>query len=320
MLEDGICYINGQFVSANDARVSIFDRGFTSGEGVYDVTRSYAQKLFRLDQHVRRLFRSLRYCRLDCGMSMQEMTKISIDIFERNAKLLPHDEDCNLWQVVSRGVDRFAKGKPVPCTVAISCVPIGYHAFAREFVEGCIVITPSTRRIPPQSLEAKAKITNKMNHTQASFEARAVHPRAIPLMLDMNGNISETHNGNFFFVSDGRVCTPTDRNILAGITRLTVIELAGKMGLPVVEGDFTPYDVYCADEAFTVSTSPALLPVKSLNGALIGNSIPGPITLRLMTAWREMVGVDFVGQALSHVGDADKQRLIGEWEKISADT
>jgi branched-chain amino acid aminotransferase len=271
-MEDGVCYVNGSFVPATEAKVSIFDRGFTSGEGVYDVTRSFGHKLFKLDEHVARLYRSLKYTRIDCGMPAEEMTRLSIEIFERNKHLLAPDDDCALWQVVSRGADRFAKGRPVAATVTIFCVPIAYHGFAREYVEGCIVVTPSTRRIPPQSLEAKAKITNKVNHTMAAFEAKQVNPRATPLMLDLDGNISETHLGNFFFVSGGKLCTSADRTVLAGVTRSTLFSMAAELGIAGVE----PYDVYCADEAFTASTSPTIVPVKSLNGSAIGTAADNP--------------------------------------------
>ena len=315
-MEEGICYVNGSFVPASEAKISIFDRGFTSGEGVYDVTRSFGHKLFKLEEHIARLYRSLKYTRINCGMSAGEMTQLSLDIFARNTQLLAPDDDCALWQVVSRGVDRFAKGRPVSASITIFCLPIAYHSFAREYVEGCILVTPSTRRTPPQSLEAKAKITNKMNHTVAAFEAKQVNPRATPLMLDLDGNISETHLGNFFFVSDGKLCTSTDRTVLGGVTRSTLFSMADDMGIPLVEGNFTPYDVYCADEAFTASTSPTMMPVRSLNGVAIGTGVPGPVTLKLMRAWEKMVGIDFVSQAIGHIDDQNKQRLLGEWAKL----
>jgi branched-chain amino acid aminotransferase len=314
-MQEGICYVNGSFVPASEAKVSIFDRGFTSGEGVYDVARSFGHKLFKLDEHIARLYRSLKYVRIDCGMPVEEMTKLSKEVFERNKHLMAPDDDCALWQVVSRGNDRLAKGK-VAATVTVFCVPIAYHNFAREYVEGCIVVTPSTRRIPPQSLEAKAKITNKVNHTMAAFEAKQVNPRATPLMLDLDGNISETHLGNFFFVQNGKLCTSTDRTVLGGVTRATLFSMANDLGIPVVEGNYTPYDVYCADEAFTASTSPSVVPVKSLNGVAIGTAMPGPITLTLMREWEKLVGIDFVSQAIGHIDDRDKQSLLGEWAKL----
>jgi branched-chain amino acid aminotransferase len=314
-MSESICYVNGEFCPASEAKISVFDRGFTGGEGVYDVTRSFGHKPFKLNDHVARLYRSLRYTHIDCGITLEEMTRLSLDVFERNKPLLGHDDDCAVWQVITRGKGWYHSGPP-RASVVIFCVPVAFENFARDYIEGCPIVIPSTRRTPSQSLEAKAKITNKMNHVIAAYEAKLAGARATPLMLDIDGNISETHMGNFFFVSGGKLCTSSEKTVLGGITRSTIIKMAGEMGIGVVEGDFTPYDVYSAEEAFTASTSPTMVPVKSLNGSPIGNALPGPVTLRLIKAWNAMVGIDIVGQALSHLADRDKQHLLGEWERI----
>jgi branched-chain amino acid aminotransferase len=302
-------------VPANEAKVSVFDRGFTAGEGVYDVTRSFKGKLFKLDEHVDRLYRSLRYTHIPCKLSKAEMTRLSIECFERNKDLYGPEGDGVLWQIVSRGLVHYRK-PPVPETVVIFCVPVDFEGFAREYVNGAIVVIPATRRTPPQSLESRAKICNKMNHAMAVWEAKQVHPKALPLMLDLNGNISELNAANFFFVSDGKVCTSTDRNVLGGVSRATAMEIARNLGIPVVEGDFTPYDVAVADEAFYTTTSPSMVPVKTFNGAPIGEGVPGPVTLRIIEAWIDLVGLDFVGQALAHVEDKDKQQYLGRWAEM----
>ena len=185
---------------------------------------------------------------------------------------------------------------------------VNFPEFASFYVEGAPVIIPSTRRIPPQCLESKAKITNKMNHNMAAFEAKQGDPRAIPLMLDIDGNLSETSAHNFFLVIDGKLCTPSDRNVLGGITKAVIFDLAKQLGVEVVEGNYTPFDLYNAEEAFLASTSPTFVPVKTVNGAKIGKGAPGPVTLRLIGAWNKMVGMDIVDQALSHL---DKQSATG---------
>ncbi len=311
-MQDSVCYVDGGFVAASEARVSVFDKGFTSGEGVYDVTRSYRHKLFKLDEHVARLYRSLRYTHIDCGIAVDEMTRLSIETFERNKHLLGPEDDGAIWQVISRGGFRGAR----PATVVLFWVPVAFESFARGYLDGLKLMTPSTRRTPPQCLESKAKITNKMNHAIALHEAQQIDPKCVPLMLDIDGNISETNSSNFFFFAGGKLCTSTDRNVLQGVTRATVFELAAELGIPVVEGDFTPYDVYIADEAFVAGTSPTMLPVKSLNGTKIGNAIPGPITMRLIKAWNKMVGLDYVAQALAHLKGDEKQRSLGEWAHL----
>jgi branched-chain amino acid aminotransferase len=312
---DGVCYVDGEFVPANEAKVSVFDRGYTGGEGVYDCTRSFGHKLFQLDQHMARLYRSIHYTHLDCDIPIDEMTRLTNELFDRNKYLLGPDDDWVVWNLVSRGAREGSGGKASAIAV-IFCVPVAFARFARDYLEGAMLMTPSIRRTQPQSLESRAKICNKMNHVMALYEAQQVDPRCMPLMLDVNGNISELHMANFFFVSGGKLCTSTERNVLAGISRATTMTLARELGIPVVEGDFTPYDVYVADEAFYTSVSPSIAPVKSLNGTGIGRGTPGPITLRLIKKWGELVGLDFVGQAIAHLKEADKQKALGEWAEL----
>jgi branched-chain amino acid aminotransferase len=318
-MEERIVYLNGAFVPESQAKVSVLDSGFNAGDGVYDVTRTFRHKPFKLREHTERLFRSLYYTRIDCGMSLEEMERTTLEVLERNKPLLGENEDCALWQVVSRGV-RSSTGNRVSgrATVTVYSVIVNFPEFASFYVEGAPLIIPSTRRIPPQCLESKAKITNKMNHNMAAFEAKQVDPRAIPLMLDIDGNLSETSAHNFFLVIDGQLCTPTDRNVLGGITKAVIFDLAKQLGVEIVDGNYTPYDLYNAEEAFLASTSPTFVPVRTVNGAKIGNGAPGPVTVRLIAAWNKMVGMDIVDQALSHLDKQERDRLLGLWKSKKA--
>ena len=318
-MEERIVYLSGAFVPESQAKVSVLDSGFNAGDGVYDVTRTFRHKPFKLREHTERLFRSLYYTRIDCSMSLEEMEKTTLEVLERNKPLLGENEDCALWQVVSRGV-RSSTGNRVSghATVTVYSVIVNFPEFASFYVEGAPLVIPSTRRIPPQCLESKAKITNKMNHNMAAFEAKQVDPRAIPLMLDIDGNLSETSAHNFFLVIDGKLCTPTDRNVLGGITKAVIFDLAQQLGVEIVEGDYTPYDLYNAEEAFLASTSPTFVPVRTVNGAKIGKGAPGPVTVRLIAAWNKMVGIDIVDQALSHLDKQERDRLLGLWQSKKA--
>jgi branched-chain amino acid aminotransferase len=318
-MEERIVYLNGAFVPESQAKVSVLDSGFNAGDGVYDVTRTFGHKPFRLREHTERLFRSLKYTRIDCGMSLEEMEKTTLEVLERNKPLLRANEDLALWQVVSRGV-RSSTGNRVAggATVTVYSVIVNFPEFASFYVEGAPIVIPSTRRIPPECLESKAKITNKMNHNMASFEARQADPRAIPLMLDIDGNLSETSAHNFFLVVDGKLCTPSDRNVLGGITKEAIFGLAKQLGIEIAEGNFTPYDLYTAEEAFLASTSPTFIPVRTVNGAKIGKGAPGPMTLRLIGAWNKMVGMDIVDQALSHLSENERDRLMELWRNKKA--
>ena len=318
-MAEKIVYLNGSFVPESEAKVSVLDSGFNAGDGVYDVTRTFAHKPFRLRDHTARLFRSLRYTRIDCGLSPAEVENITLQVLERNKPMLEQNEEVALWQVVSRGV-RSSRGNRTmgKATVAIYCISIGFEEFARQYLDGVKLVIPSTRRIPPQCLEPKAKINNKMNHNMAIFEAKQVDPQAIPLMLDLDGNISESNAHNFFLVCNGRLCTPANKNVLDGITKDALFELAAKLEIEVMDGDFTPYDAYNAEEAFLASTSPTILPVQSINGVRPTKEVPGPVTKRLIRAWSDMVGLDIVAQALSHLGPGERERLLREWQAMLA--
>jgi branched-chain amino acid aminotransferase len=315
-MKEKIVYLNGSFVPESDAKVSVLDYGFNAGDGVYDVTRTFAHRPFKLKEHTQRLFRSLYYTRIECGLTVDEMERTTLEVFERNRPLLEKEEEVAIWQVVSRGV-RSSGGQRVTggATVAIYCVTVNFKEFARHYVEGAKIVISSTRRIPPQCLEPKAKVTNKMNHNMAIFEARQVDPAAIPLMLDIHGNLGESNAHNFFLVIGGKLCTPEGKNVLGGITRETLFSLAGEQRIEVSEGDFTPYDLYNAEEAFLASTSPTIVPIQSVNGVKIGRRTPGPVTTRLIQAWSRMVGVDIVLQALGHLAPDERKSLLQIWSE-----
>lgn len=314
-MAERVVYLNGNFVPESKASISIFDRGFTSGDGIYEATRTFRHKLFRLTDHIDRLYNSLNYCRIDIALSPAEMESVCTELVERNLALIDQDDDYSLWHVITRGVRTPGTTNMEGPTVAIFLQPVDFVRYAAAYLEGMALVTPATRRIPPQCLDPKAKITNKMNHNQALFEAQQVDPAAIPLMLDMDGNLCETDTTNVFFVSKGRLFTPTARTVLGGITRQVVFELAAKLGIDVEEGNFTPFDMYNADEAFLSGTSGSIAPVKALNGKSVGSALPGPITLRLIRAWNELLGYDYVAQAISHLGDNESKDLMAVWEK-----
>lgn len=312
-MTDKIVYLNGEFVPQGEAKVSVMDWGFSGGDGVYEATRTFGHELFRLDDHLDRLERSLAYTRIDSGLTRDELAAASRETVARNIGQIGADDELVLWHVISRG-DRLAGDAAAP-TVVMYCLDLPFASIARSYLEGVRLVTPGVRRTPPQCADPKAKLTNRMNQLQAKFEAAQSDPDALPLMLDVDGNIAESNTANFFFVSGGRLCTSLPRNVLGGITRMVIFELAEKQGLEVVEDNFTPYDVYNADEAFLAGTSGTIVPAISLNASPVGGEPPGPVTLRLIRAWNDMAGIDFVAQALRHLGDNEREPALAEWAR-----
>ncbi|MFZ5789281.1 MAG: aminotransferase class IV [Pseudomonadota bacterium] len=296
-----VAYFNGKIVPERDVLIPFRDRGFIAGDAVFDTARSFRHKIFRLAAHIERLYRSLRYVRIDPGVSPREMTAITEDVFERNRHLLDADEDYWVSQRVSRGLntdDRALGGKMQP-TVIVECQPLPLKSRAKLYRDGIAVVVPSVRRAAPDMLSPRAKTHNYLNLVMGDIEAREADPEGWAILLDVNGNISEGIGSNFFMVRDGVVITPQSRYVLPGVSRAVAIELAGKLGIPVEERDIDLYDAYTADEAFLTSTSLCICPVRSVNGRpMAEKAIPGPVTQRLIDAYAELVGMDFVGQYL----------------------
>ena len=304
-----LAYVNGKLVPESQAVVSAFDRGLRWGDGIYEAEVTFRGKIFKLEQHVDRLYRSLVYTRINPGLTKDEMIHAIQSVAEANAKLLGENDEYIVTQVVTRGaMTATGRVSGLRATVVIYCQLIPYAEFAKYYVQGVRLITPSIRRIPPQCLSPKGKIANRMNLILADLEVRDRDPEASALMLDVDGNITETSAANFMFVSSRRLMLPSRRGVLGGISMETVLELAKKLELPVVEGDYSPFDVYTADEAFLTSSLFRILPVAHLNGIKIGVETPGPVTRSLLKTWSDLVGVDIVARALSCLGNPQLAR------------
>jgi branched-chain amino acid aminotransferase len=300
---DRIAYFNGQFVPEREVRVPFRDRGFKYGDAVFDTTRTFGHRVFKLAEHVERLYRSLRYLRIDPGLSPSSMIAITEEVLRRNLPLLEPDEDYWVTQRVSRGLDPAAREvwPQEGATVIVECVPLPLRERAALYRDGIRVMTPSVRRTPPEALSPRVKTHNYLNLIAGDLEVRAQDPGAWAVLLDTAGNLAEGLGSNIFLVHGGTLLTPREQAVLSGISRETVIDLAREAGITVVEKDLDLYDAYNADEAFLTSTSLCVCAIASVNGAPIGASVPGPVTRQLTEAYARFVDFDFVGQYLKRL-------------------
>lgn len=297
-------YLSGRMVPEEEARISIFDSAVLLGDTVTESTRTFAHTPFKLEQHIDRLFKSLKVTRIDPGCSPEEMRKISQDVLKANLPLLHSDQDYWLVHNISRG--EFVPGpnptvQNTPATVMIYTLPLDLRGWARFYTEGCHAVTAMSRIIPSQSLDARIKNRSRMAYTLAEMEVKLVDPDAQGVILDIDGNIAENKGGNVFLVSDGVLKTPSTKNCLAGISRETVLQLAEELGIPSCETELQPYDCYTADELFFTSTPYCIMPATRFNGLPVGDGKVGPMTNRLLTAWSELVGLNIAGQALGQL-------------------
>ncbi|MFQ5872764.1 MAG: aminotransferase class IV [Dehalococcoidia bacterium] len=304
MNKERVVYLNGEIVPESEAKVSIHDRGFTLGDAVFDNTRTFGGKIFKIGEHLDRLYSSCKYLRLDPGMSKERMAELTQQVVDANLPLMDERDDYWVIQRVTRGIDppTHNVAEASRCTVIIQCSPIPFAQRANLYRDGIMVVTPSVRRTPPSSISPRAKIQNYANMVLADLEVRSQDPDAWAVMLDTNGNLCEGAGSNIFLVKDGAVLTPIERYTLQGISRQTVLELARELDLDTVEADMDLFDAYNADEAFITATSLCICPVSSVNGTTIGSGkVPESVTTRLTDAYSGLVGIDIAQQYLSRL-------------------
>ena len=295
--QDYTAYFNGEWPRYGDVAVSPDDRGFTVADVVFDVVRTFDGVPFRLEHHVDRLYRSLQYLRIDPGLSEEEMTAVCNEAVERNEHRRSEVGDFTITPWVTRG--RSFDGPP---TVCVCVKPVAFPTFAKFYLDGAHGIIVRSRSYSSESVEPKVKHHSRLNMVMAELEARDVDPDGRPILLDRDGNLTEGIGYNVWLVKDGVLKTPTDRSILQGVSRATIMDVAGQLNIQVLEEDLQPYDLYTADEVFFSHTSPRIVPVARVDNRPIGKEAPGPITTQLLAAHSEMVGVDIVGQGLHFAG------------------
>jgi branched-subunit amino acid aminotransferase/4-amino-4-deoxychorismate lyase len=300
-MPEPLVFLNGNLVPAAQAHLAIFDAGIVMGATVTEMTRTFRHEPYRLDDHLDRLFRSLKYTRMDIGLTKAQFASVSRELVAHNAKLVDREDELGLIHFVTAGefpvyagsAGRSARTTP---TVCVHTFPMPFELWAPKLDTGSHLVTPSIRHVPPQCYDPKMKYRSRMHYYLADKEAQLVDPDASALLLDLAGNVTETSGANFLIVERGTIVSPTLVNTLPGISRATVIELAKKLGIPFVERDIQVHSVMNADEAFTASTPYCLMPVTKINGVPIGDGRPGPVWRRLLAAWSELVGIDIEHQ------------------------
>ena len=277
-------YIDGKFYPEANAKVSVFDHGLLYGDGIFEGIRFYNGRVFRLEQHLERLWNSARSICLDIPMTRQEMTEALLETIRKN-----HLRDGYIRLVVTRGVGNLGLNPEQcknPSVIIIAATIALYHEdFYRK---GLSIVTVATRRSNPASLNPAVKSLNYLNNVMARIEANLASADEA-LMLNDAGNVAECTADNVFIIKHGQIFTPpTTAGALEGITRSVVSDIAGEFDIKVIEADFTRHDIFVADECFLTGTAAEIVPVVKADGRTIGNGKPGPITTRIIARFREM--------------------------------
>ncbi len=283
-----IIYLNGEYVPEERAVVSVFDHGLLYGDGVFEGIRAYHNRVFKLKEHIVRLYESARAIDLHIPLSQGEMTEVVLETCRRNGL-----KDAYIRLVVSRGRGDLGLDPRKCPNPTIFCIAASIQLYPEELYEkGLELVTVATRRNLPEACNPRVKSLNYLNNIYAKIEANLVGaPEAV--MLNQEGYVAEATGDNIFIVKNGTLITPPSHvGILEGITRNTVMEIARSKGIPVEEKLFTRFDIYTADECFLTGTAAEVIPAVKLDGRLIGSGQPGEMTRLLMQAFRELTMVD----------------------------
>jgi branched-chain amino acid aminotransferase len=296
-------YLNGRFVPEPEARVSIYDSALVLGDMAYEVTRTFNHRPYRLREHLERLSHSLGAMHIDPHVSLDELTELTDQTLRRNLPTEADDVDWNIIHNVSRGpaagfFEAFPADERRP-TVAISCYPLTAKmaALAGAYTTGLDAVVPRQRSIPGDLIDAHVKSRSRLHYQLANLEASAKLPGSLAILTDPEGYLTEGTSGNVFLARGGELQTPEPRNLLPGITRGVVLNLAKPLGIPSRELDITPADALQADEMFVTSTSIGIIHIRSFEGQTIGSGQLGPISSKLRAALNSEVGLDFAAQA-----------------------
>lgn len=277
-------YIDGTFYDRENAKISVFDHGLLYGDGVFEGIRFYNGRVFRLEQHITRLYDSAQAICLKVGLTPAELTEAVLETIRQNEL-----RDGYVRLVVTRGSGDLGLN-PALCpraTVFIIASKITLYP-PENYENGLTVVTCATRRIPHGALSPMVKSLNYLNNVLAKIEAQQAGAGE-GLMLNEQGYVAECTGDNIFTVRNGTISTPPiSSGALAGVTRGVVFEMAAELGIPMNEPLMTRYDIYTADECFLTGTAAEVIPVVRLDNRVLGTGSPGPVTKRLIARFHEL--------------------------------
>jgi len=280
-----LVYIDGKYYPKSQAKISVYDHGLLYGDGVFEGIRAYNGVVFKLREHIDRLYRSARVIMLEIPLTKEEMINAVLETLRKN-----NLHDAYIRLVVTRGVGDLGldpRKCPKPTVIIITDIIKLHSKEAKE--RGIRALIVWVKRDPVDATSHEVKSLNYMNSILGKIEANvAGFDEAI--CLDKNGHISEGIAENIFIVKNGKIITPpTSTGALVGITRNVIMKLAEKLGYKAVEANITPTDLFTADEAFFTGTAAEVVPIVEVNKRKIGDGKPGPITKRLMQEFEKIV-------------------------------
>lgn len=277
-------YLDGEYVAEEDAKISVFDHGVLYGDGIFEGIRAYNGRVFRLEEHIDRLFSGARAIRLEPPVNKEEMNQVVLETMRQN-----NLRDAYIRLVVTRGKGDLGLD-PTNCPKpSLFCIAAGIQLYPEElYLNGMEVVTVPTRRNAPEACNPQMKSLNYLNSIMAKLEAKMAGVQEA-IMMNNEGYVAEATGDNIFIVHNGKLITPPAfLGILEGVTRHAVMDIAHKKNIPVEERIFTRYDLYSSDECFLSGTAAEIIPVTKADGRTIGTGKPGKITQDCIKAYKEL--------------------------------
>lgn len=293
-------YINGEWLPASKASLSLIDAGFVLGATIAEQLRTFHGKIFRLDDHLARLEHSLKLLGIDPGVTRDQLAGLAQEIAARNHRLIEHGDDLGLSIFVTPGLYPAYSSLPGPAhpTLCLHTYTLPFRLWAEKYRTGQFLATTAIQQVPPECWPAEIKCRSRMHFFLADRQASHQHPGSRALMLDREGNVTEASTANLLiYRREEGLISPQGSKILPGISLMELLEIAKSLQIPCGERNFKPEEVATADEALLSSTPFCLLPATRLNGQPISAGQPGEIFHRLLAAWSELIGVDIAHQA-----------------------
>jgi branched-chain amino acid aminotransferase len=299
MTSEPVAFLNGIWISPDQLRIPATDAGFVLGITVAEQMRTFGGRLFRVDEHLRRLEHSLSIVGGSSGYSVDELQGFAEEIVQRNHSLLAEGDDLGLSLFVTPGPYSTFHPEGGRSLVGMHTYPLAFQLWADRYDAGQSLMVTEVTQVPSSCWPAELKCRSRMHYHLADKRAREMEPGSRALLLDTEGMVSEASTANVVIYRQGEgVVSPPSEAILPGISVAVVRELAEREGIPFVHRPLQVADVLSADEVWLTSTSPCLLPVTRCNRLPIGDGRPGPVGKQLLSAWSDLVGLDIPQQAL----------------------
>jgi len=302
-----VVYFRGRLLNESEVALPINDGGFVLGTTVTEQLRTFAGSVFRLDQHLDRLFHSLEIIGVDPGLNREEYAQVILNVAAHNHPLLERNADLAVATFVTPGPYRtMAQGAAPGPVVCVHSYPLPFALWANSYSNGESLAVPAVRQVAISAWPRELKCRSRMHYYLADRQARDIDPHARALLLDGDGFVTEATTASMVIYRSGEgLIMPPPERVLPGISAAAMIDLARELDIPTSNRDLSIDDVASADEVLLASTTCCLLPVVRLNNHPIGTGKPGPVFAKLISAWSEHVGIDIIAQAQQfpvHVG------------------